>query len=183
MVELIVFNEQYAQEINDTLHNELGLDIRAFITMFNNGIINRRNDLVQKIAEASAEAYLNIELRTGNEIIVLSQAEASADQLIQRAEVYHSLLRVKRILEGIDASEYTQFFLDDKGKVCYQERDHETEEVSTVVVSNEVALPKPVKKELAPLIFGIDLDKPFTKSEIIHLEKLNNVIHANEQLA
>lgn len=177
MADLLVRDATLVEEITSELQNELGFTVEAFIAMFNKGIINRRNDVVQKVAEAAQDAYLNVELK-GTEIIVLSANEAYAEQLIHRAEAYQSLLRMQRVLSESGLSDWKEVFIDDRGRLAYKKHSEEELESEDVIISQEIVMPKTVDRSVASDLFALDFDESFTKQDVASLD-LGAVAEAN----
>ncbi len=121
--QFIVADEDRALELDAQLEETPFRDRDTLIRMYNDGLINRKNDLVSNLVEQLIGAYKGIELRTDGTITFLDMGEISADELVAKAEAYLLLLKLQRIAKEAAAegklSDSSQVFLG-KGNTLFR---------------------------------------------------------------
>lgn len=95
--QFIVADEDRALELDAQLEETPFRDRDTLIRMYNDGLINRKNDLVSDLVGQLIDAYKGIELRADGTITFLDMGEISADELVAKAEAYLLLLKLQRI--------------------------------------------------------------------------------------
>jgi len=99
MANFILGNEERALELDAKLAELPFRDKETLVSMYNSGLINRKNEEVVELVNLMVEAYKGLERRP-DEITFLSEGEISSEELLAKSEAFVLLLRVKRILQA-----------------------------------------------------------------------------------
>lgn len=131
-MEFIAVNQEEAQEFEEKLsRNMLYRSTDNFITIYNNELINPRNDEINKVAQEIVEVYKNVSL-SARQFIVKSKEEVIAEEFEVLFPHISFVATLKRIADNILKENYpedTRFVFTEEDKNIVQIFDPSTEEV------------------------------------------------------
>ena len=103
--------------VHEAFNNEIFSDVKSFIKLYNEGIINHRNERISELAELVVDTYKNVELK-GNSFVFIAPAEVAMNELEELFDKWRTIVRLKRELltlreEGLIGDVF--YFVDGKG--------------------------------------------------------------------
>lgn len=103
MARFLPHDSQKAEALTASLEQSIFKNIDSFITLYNSGYVNRKNEEIQKIAKEITATYKDVK-DAGGQLVFISTEEIRLEELASLIEEWAFIVKVKRELESLTAA-------------------------------------------------------------------------------